>query len=843
MHETSQLVGVVAGLIVLLLIAAAVLALSKRIRLPFTVLLVLVGALISFVAERNSALEILHGLSLSPDLILYVFLPTLIFESAFNLNARQLWHNIVPIMTLAVPGLLISTGIIAGILVLATDIPLLPALLLGSILSATDPVAVIALFKQLGAPMRLTILVEGESLFNDATAIVLASILIGAIALDTGGEGIGLVGASMEFFSVFFGGLIVGWLLGISSAILLGKVRADVYIETTLTTILAYASFLIAEQMFHVSGVVAVVAAGLTLGSWGRIKISPSVRHYIDHFWEYMAFVATALIFLMVGMRANLSELWQSSDVLIWVIVGMLLSRAIVIFTMIPLSNQIPGSEPTNRAYQKVMYWGGLRGAIALAIVLSIPEFELSELFVSLVMGAVLFTLLVQGLSIEWLVDKLGLSIAPLSDRIAEAESRVTATQHALKRLPELQSGGLFSGSIASQLQQNCEQTLHAQQMALFHLRSHELDRSQETALLYLRCYANEKAQYNALYNNGHLSEAALRSLLTVLTTQIESVRFKGDYQSIAQNNLPQRRLGKVLLHGCERIPVLSIFTERLRLEHIVISYEEAWGHFRACKAVLNDMEELEVLTQMNKEITQHVRLQYQHWQEAAEISINLMAEQYPEFVSAMQERLGMRLILLAEFDAIEDDNVRGNIPHALAEQIQEQLQQRLWALRGQEITRLRVEPSELLRKIPFFADVLENDFSELTRKMKRHSVDVGEKIIAQGEKGDKLYMIARGVVRVSHESQGKNTNMATLIAGDFFGEMALLHDEPRTASVTSISPCTLYILGREDLHIAMEDNPSIRIALENADKLRREQQALLQRDVSSSDASTLKFN
>jgi len=195
MHETSVLVDVVSGLILLLIIAAATSAIGKRVRLPFTVMLVIIGAGMAMLADVVPLLSVLHSLSLSPDMILYIFLPTLVFESAFNMDGRQLWHNIVPVLTLAVPGLLLSTGIIGGIVYLATDIPLTAALLLGAILSATDPVAVIALFKRLGAPKRLTILVEGESLFNDATAIVLATILITTIGVEAG-EGAVSVGAA-----------------------------------------------------------------------------------------------------------------------------------------------------------------------------------------------------------------------------------------------------------------------------------------------------------------------------------------------------------------------------------------------------------------------------------------------------------------------------------------------------------------------------------------------------------------------------------------------------------------------------------------------------------------------
>jgi len=835
MHETSQLIENVGGIIVLLLVAAAVMALSKRIRVPFTVLLVVVGAGISFISDtfddqHVALLNMLRGLSLSPDLILYVFLPTLIFESAFNLNARQLWQNIIPILTLAVPGLLLSTGIIAGILLLTTSIPVLPALLLGAILSATDPVAVIALFRQLGAPRRLTVLVEGESLFNDATAIVLAGILIAGIGADVGEHNADIPAAFIEFLLVFFGGLLVGWLLGLATGTLLGLVRADVYIETTLTTILAYTSFLIAEQMFHVSGVVAVVAAGLTLGSWGRIKISPSVRYYVDHFWEYMSFVATALIFLMVGMRVNLGELLASSHILPWVLLGMLLSRAIVIYGMIPLSNKLPGRESTNRAYQTVMYWGGLRGAIALAIVLSIPTFEYSDLFIALVMGAVLFTLLVQGLSIEWLVARLGLNKPSLSDRIAESEGSITAKQQALSRLRELQSGGFFSAPIAAQIQQQCNDALANERRVLNQLRDHELDQGQEIKRLYLRCFGNEKATYNNLHNKGHLSEAAVRHLMTCLTTQIETVKFLDEAQFASSNKLPQPALdrhgvSRGLLHLLEGVPGLSTLTEKLRLEHIAIAYEESWARFHACVSVLADLEKLKELTRLDDVVFEGVKSQYENWLKQAEQSIHDMAEQYPEFVGSMQERLGKRLILLSESEAIQHEDNQGNIPHNLAEKMKEQRLQSLWDLRGQEIARLKVAPEELLRKVPFFTEVPKVEFDELTRKMKRHSVTAGEKVIQQGETGDRLYMIARGVVRISRNVNNAEVNLATLIAGDFFGEMALLHDEKRTATVTSVSPCTFYVLERDKLRHAMGDNPSIKQALELAARQRLEQQ------------------
>ena len=207
------------------------------------------------------------------------------------------------------------------------------------------------------APQRLTILVEGEGLFNDATSIVLSRILVGVIVVGAASAG-GIAGSALDFLTVFLGGLVVGWCLGLITGWILGRVEFDPLIEITLTTVLAYMSFLLAEEVFHTSGVMAAIAAGLTLGGWGRMKISPSVRTYLEHFWEYIAFVANALIFLMVGLRVELSVLWSEIDLLLWVLLAMLVSRFLVVFGLVPLAGRLPGAEPVSRGYQSVIYWG-----------------------------------------------------------------------------------------------------------------------------------------------------------------------------------------------------------------------------------------------------------------------------------------------------------------------------------------------------------------------------------------------------------------------------------------------------------------------------------------------------
>jgi len=823
MEHGSHIADLVGSIIALLLLAVAILAVTKKTRLPFTVALVLVGMALSAFADHHPvAHSLFQQLDLSPDIILYVFLPTLIFESTLNLDSRQLRHNLGEILTLAVPGLLISTGLIGLVVGLATPIPFPAALLLGAILSATDPVAVVALFRQLGAPERLTVLVEGESLFNDATSIVVARILIGVVAAGTVSSDT-LSGGLLDFFVLFFGGLLAGIVLGTIIAFVLGLIESDPFIEITLTTVLAYLSFLLAEEVLHVSGVMATVGAGLTLGGWGRIKVSPSIRIYLDHFWEQMAFIANALIFLMVGLKVELSAVWASLDLMAWVIVAMLLARAAIIYGLMPLVGRIPGAKPVSIAYQTVMFWGGLRGAIAIAIVLSLPDFPYADTFIALVMGAVLFTLLVQGLTIETLVRGLRLDRLPLIDRLALLEKDISAQQHALHRIPQLQSGGLFSAPIAQRLKHQCDKAMTEAKHRIEQLRQQGMDTRQETALLYLRTLSEEKLFYEDMYAKGHFSEGAYRELVLVLILQIDAIRFHGEFEHIHSHRI-RRVLERILYQILDHIPLLIPIAERLRMVRLIRNYEEVWGHYQSSGRVLEYLNEISRLESIPKEVMADVRGHYQHWHELARGQIDQVSEQFPEFVTSMQERLGKRIQLLAESEAIHEQEARGMLPHGLSESLLNDIEHQVNNLRGQSITKLHINAEELLRKVPLFKELPESLFSHLVEKLLPHTLDSNETIIQQGELGDSLYLIARGVVRVSREEQSELRDLGTLIAGDFFGEMALMHHESRSASVRTITPCQLYELRQRDLEAVILEYPELRERLAMIDAQRQQE-------------------
>ena len=821
MHHTSAVAEIVSGIIILLLIAAAILALTKRLRLPYSVILVLVGIALAATAEHSGeALPIIKQLAISPDLILYVFLPTLIFESSLNLDIRQLRHNMAPIATLAIPGLLISTTLIGFIVHWATPIPLLPALLLGAILSATDPVAVVALFKQLGAPQRLGVLVEGESLFNDATSIVLSRILIGVIAAGTLDSST-LTNGLLDFFLLFFGGLLVGVVLGGLTASLLGLIESDSLLEITLTTVLAYASFLVAEELLGVSGVMATVGAGLTLGGWGRVKISPSVRIYLDHFWEQMAFIANALIFLMLGLKVDLQALWNSLDLLPWVIIAMLIARAVIIYTLMPLVGRLPGSKPVGAAYQTVMFWGGLRGAIAIAIVLSLPHFEYAETFVALVMGAVLFTLLVQGVTIEPLMKRLKLNQPPLADRLALLERDLRANKQASGQVKKLLSGGLFSAPLARRLQHQCQQSMEQAKQAIDALRQSELSEADEIAILYLRAFSEEKSVYDQMYANGHLSEGAYRELALVLMLQIDAIRFHGAFEHVHSHRM-RRRLEKGLYRLLGHSPRLAPFGERRRMKRIIRNYEDVWGHYQGSGRVIQYLSEIAQLESIPPQVTDEVIGHYRQWHRFARKQLDLVSENFPEMVSSMQERLGRRTLLLAGLEATETQMANGMLPRGIGETEVGEFNHQLNSLRGETVEKLQLDPLQLLQKVPLFMPLDSTVLAELVTMIEPHIVEAGDTIIEQGESGDSLFLIARGVVRVSHLVDGEEHELGTLMAGDFFGEMALMHHDNREATIRGVSPCMLYELKSEDLDRFMLAQPQIAEVLRETDALRR---------------------
>ncbi len=412
----------------LLLIVSVVAIVVRRFRIPYTVALVLVGVALSF----RSPLQV----HLTSDLILSLLIPPLVFEAAFHLNLDKLRRNLLTIGLLAIPGVVLTMLIVGGVVHLGGGLALGAALVFGALIAATDPVSVVAIFRRLGAPKRLEVMLEGESLFNDGTAIVLFNLALAAVLT---GE-FHLLDGVIDFVRVAGVGIGIGLLLGWLVSRLIGAID-DYLVETTLTTVLAFGTYLLAEQL-HVSGVLAVVAAGLVNGNLGSREMSPTTRIVVLNFWEYVAFLANSAVFLLIGLEIDIPGLVGNWALIAWAIGAVLLSRAVGVYLLSRLGRPMP------ERWRHVLFWGGLRGAIALALALSLPAEFGQDRQVLLVMafGVVLFTLLGQGVSMEWLVRKLEL-IERSEDQVEyeRRHARALAVRASYQHLERLHRDGLVS--------------------------------------------------------------------------------------------------------------------------------------------------------------------------------------------------------------------------------------------------------------------------------------------------------------------------------------------------------------------------------------------------------------
>ena len=393
--------------LVWLLIAAAIIAmLAKRLRIPYTVSLVVGGLILGVIhIPILSPLQPGHRPDwLTPDVILILFLPALVFEGSVKLDVRELLRNSVPLLLLANAGVLLAALVTGYLVHWLIGLPVLIALLFGCIISATDPISVLAIFKDLRVDKRLSLIMEGESLLNDGTAVVLFGILFEVIVAEklTVPKGI------EQYFMAVAGGAVLGSALGYLASRITGTVD-DPQIEITLTTILAYGSYLLAYHL-HLSGVIATASAGLMLGNFGAKK-GMSVRTLIamQSFWEYISFVMNSLVFLLIGLEIHLRELLENWASVLLAIGAVLLGRVLSVYLLVPLSNRFAEKIPLR--WQHVAVWGGLRGALALALALSLNStFPCREQILNLTFGVVIFSILVQGLTIKPLVRILKLA-------------------------------------------------------------------------------------------------------------------------------------------------------------------------------------------------------------------------------------------------------------------------------------------------------------------------------------------------------------------------------------------------------------------------------------------------
>lgn len=378
----------------LLLIAAIVAILTRRLHLPYATALVAAGMGVSF-------LPFAPAISITRDLVFTVLLPPLVFEAAFRIPWKALRRDLVVIVVLATLGVVVSAAVTALGMYYLAGLPWLSCAIFGVLIAATDPVSVIAIFREAGAHGRLLLLVEAESLFNDGTAAV-AFAVVTAFAAGTRISPLMVAPIAIEMIG---GGLLCGAAVAVLALMLTGRTD-DHLVEITVTTVAAYGSFLLADH-FNLSGVLATLTAGLIMGNSRPGVISVRGREAVLAFWEFAAFIANSLVFLMIGIRTASHDLlvyWGASVLAILLVT---LGRAVSIY---PCCFLFHGStHQVSMRHQHILFWGGLRGALALALALGLPQdLPGRQEVITISFAVVAFSIFVQGLTAKPLLHLLG---------------------------------------------------------------------------------------------------------------------------------------------------------------------------------------------------------------------------------------------------------------------------------------------------------------------------------------------------------------------------------------------------------------------------------------------------
>lgn len=422
----------------LLTLSTGVFFLSKRVKVPYTVMLVLMGIIIALLAQvpfLYRYVSFLSEVKLTPDLLFYIFLPILIFESAYNMNIRKMLDSAWTILALAIVGLFISTFVIAGLLyvilpLIGISIPFVMALLFGAIISSTDPVAVLALFKEYGAPKKLTMIFEGESLFNDGTAVALFMVLISIISYGFNGAET-LIDGGLMFLGMMFFGVLFGLVAATLFSQALRVARSNEFATVTLLLISAHLVFILSEMInekgifglhIHVSAIIATTVASLFLGNYSRHILRPATGVYLDKFIEHMAFIANSLVFVLAGLlfasaQINVTQLWE--PILLSVLV-VAVARVIAVMTVTSALNASRIEERVPKKWQLLLSWGSLRGALAIIMVLLIPEnivvdgwtYDVAprDFLLAITIGCILATLFIKAPLMKKIINGLNIN-------------------------------------------------------------------------------------------------------------------------------------------------------------------------------------------------------------------------------------------------------------------------------------------------------------------------------------------------------------------------------------------------------------------------------------------------
>lgn len=672
------------SLLALLFISSVIYVLSKKIKLPYTVLLVIAGLLLVPISQLPF-FSFISTFKLTPELLFYVFLPALIFESAFNMDIRHLVRNIRSISLLAVAGLLISTFFVGFAIYyifpfLGYGVPLMVAMLFAALISSTDPVAVLALFKEYGAPKRLSLIFEGESLLNDGTAVAIFLIML-QIA-QKGFEGVSTVGHGIfMFFTMVVGGIAIGLFLGGLFSKAIGYAKSHQSISIALTIVAAHLTFILTEFIsahlvlggteIKFSSIIATMTASMVIGNYGRHKIGVRAQEFVDKFWAEIAFLANSVVFLLIGLL--FVDLPFSFTAFLVPIIGAILivaiGRAISVYLPVGLLNWTKTEEHIPQSWQQLLAWGSLRGALALTLVLIIPDdlvfagwdhaFTPKEFIMALTIGCIYATLFIKAVSIGPLIKRLNISALTAIENREYAQSRALIHANVLKRLQSFWEKGYIDSATYNRLNDK-HKKLYDQHIDSC-VKNDESVLSERVLLIHT--LGIEKHFLRELFAYGEVTEKVFKRILGKLTIQYEHIES-----------------GEGILDSSIESDSKDVFEALARMVRFVISpksrkdtIEEQFMYYRAQTIIARKvLKELDELTKtFDKRIFGEGALglvieRYKQYRERSQQKMEHVSEENKEIIHALHERLAASSIYKIEETVLEELKKRDMVTQKL---------------------------------------------------------------------------------------------------------------------------------------------------------------------------------
>jgi monovalent cation:H+ antiporter, CPA1 family len=823
MFDTALVLLILAGLLVIVAISQP---LAIRLKLPQSVVLAAfgigIGALPAITAQMGlpvpiaTAADLFAKLPLNSAIFIYVFLPLLVFEAGVAADVKRTIEDAAPILFLAVVATLITAAVVGLALWPFAQVQLVVCLLLGSIVATTDPAAVIAVFRDVGAPRRLSWLVEGEALLNDAAAIALFILLLGFI--EAGRQPSAIAGLG-EFILLFVGGGGFGYLAGRFLLWSIRQVSGDRLAEATLTMAFAYSSFIAAERLLHVSGVVAVLTAGLTLSALGPARVSPKNWSFLSELWEQIAFWARSLIFVSASILVPrlLTDIGLHDVVLLGVLIAAAFAaRAFALFGLLPPLESLGFTQRIDFNYKFAIIWGGLRGALTLVLALAVTEHAALPPYVQrfvavLATGFVLFTLFVNGVTLRLAIRLLRLDRLSARDEALRDHIQALSLAEARDAAREIAHTHDLSQTVVDRVIAPYQAKLDGAQANQDAVVA-KLIEADQLAIALTSLANQERVSIIDMLRERVVSPGAAHTILGNAERLAEAARTEGlpGYERASDATLNHPLGFRMALILYSRLGIVAPLADRLseRLE-ILLVMRIALGRL----AVFNFVQ---ITKLFGKQIAAATDETVSRRRQAVENALNALRQHYPGYLTELEVRFLAQSTLHHEMSRYQSLFDEGLISRELYDDLK-----RTTLGAGASARRphfdIGLDTHKLVRHLDLLASLDENQLDIVCGLLRPRFAIPNERIIRQGGPGDGVYFIASGAVEVVLPDR-----RIQIGSGAFFGEMALLSGRVRQADVIALTYCQLLVLRRSEFEQFMRENPDARAAIVRVAKARQ---------------------